>query len=74
MTCPVWICEFCGGPAKWTFYRGEVYYHCESQCDGFSQLDMFDEGLTSSDFPARFDTSVSVSGLEQGEQGDLPWE
>ena len=39
---PLWQCESCGGPAVWTFIRGETYYHCERQCDGFSQMELWD--------------------------------
>ena len=35
------VCEDCGGPAVWTFIRGVVYYHCESLCEGFLQLELF---------------------------------
>jgi len=38
---PVWRCDECGGPAKWTFLGHDVYYHCEQQCDGFMQMDLF---------------------------------
>jgi len=38
---PLWKCEECGGPAVWTFIDELVYYHCERQCDGFVQLDLF---------------------------------
>ncbi len=37
---PLWVCDHCLGPAVWTIIRDEVYYHCERQCDGFSQLDL----------------------------------
>ena len=54
-------CDFCGGPAVWTFIKEDVYYHCENQCDGFRQIDMFDEGLTDGDDFVRVDIPVSVS-------------
>ena len=38
---PVWRCDHCRGPAKWTFIDGHVYYHCEQQCDGFMQAELF---------------------------------
>ncbi len=38
---PVWKCDDCGGPAVWTFIDGAVHYHCERQCDGFMQGDLF---------------------------------
>jgi len=37
---PVWRCDHCGGPAKWTFIDGFVHYHCERQCDGFMQMEL----------------------------------
>ncbi len=37
----LWRCDHCGGLAKWTFIDGAVYYHCQRECDGFMQLDMF---------------------------------
>jgi len=37
----LWICELCGGPAKWTFIAGQVWYHCEDSCDGFMQMELF---------------------------------
>ncbi len=39
----VYLCEFCLGPAKWTFVGEEVYFHCENQCDGFMQMELFVE-------------------------------
>ena len=39
---PVWTCEDCGGPAVWTFIDGHPHYHCERQCDGFMQTELFD--------------------------------
>ena len=32
---PIWECEDCGGPAKWTLVGSQTYVHCEAQCDGF---------------------------------------
>ena len=26
----------------WTFFAGEPWYHCEGECDGFRQLELFD--------------------------------
>jgi len=53
---PVWICDECGGPAKWTFIDEEVYYHCERQCDGFMQLELVGEaGLTDASTSVRVD-------------------
>ena len=40
---PLWLCEDCGGPAVWTVLRGLVHYHCESECDGFMQMELFAE-------------------------------
>ncbi len=42
MTLPLWLCDDCGGPAKWTFIDGHPHYHCERQCDGFMQTELFD--------------------------------
>ena len=39
---PIWKCDDCGGPAVWTFIRGVVHYHCEHQCDGFMQVELFE--------------------------------
>ena len=39
----LWICDECGGPAKWTFIDEQVYYHCERKCAGFMQLDLLTE-------------------------------
>ena len=39
----LWECDNCGGPATWTIIDGEPYYHCEQQCDGFRQLELFGE-------------------------------
>jgi len=39
----LWQCDDCGGPAVWTIIRGEVYYHCEQQCDGFMQMELFED-------------------------------
>ena len=38
---PLWVCDDCGGPAVWTFIEGDAHYHCERQCDGFMQLELF---------------------------------
>ena len=38
---PLWICEFCKGPAVWTMFDGEPWFHCELECDGFRQLELF---------------------------------
>ena len=67
MNSPLWICEECGGPAVWTFIEGEVYYHCEEQCDGFCQLELFDEERVCS--PLRSDAGVdTVVSPSQGPQ------
>jgi len=42
MTAAVWICEHCGGPAVWTIFDDAVWYHCESECDGFCQMELFE--------------------------------
>ena len=34
-------CECCAGPAVGTIVDGVAYYHCEAECDGFSQLELF---------------------------------
>ena len=39
---PLWICEDCGGPAVWTFIASIPHYHCERQCDGFMQVELFE--------------------------------
>ncbi len=36
-------CDFCGGPAVWTFVDGLLFFHCEDRCDGFMQLELFEE-------------------------------
>lgn len=33
-------CEDCNGPANWTLIRGQMYYYCVNQCDGFMQMEM----------------------------------
>jgi len=38
----LWRCDSCGGPAAWTLIHGEPYYHCQRQCVGFRQLELFD--------------------------------
>jgi len=40
---PLWVCDDCGGPAVWTFIEGVAHYHCERQCDGFMQVELFPE-------------------------------
>jgi len=43
---PLWICDHCGGAAVWTFFGGEPFYHCESKCDGFMQMELpWDDGV-----------------------------
>ena len=43
---PLWKCDDCGGPAVWTFIDGAPHYHCERQCDGFMQTELFgDDGV-----------------------------
>ena len=37
-------CDCCGGRAVGTFIRGLVYYHCEETCEGFQQVELFDDG------------------------------
>jgi len=39
----LWKCDHCGGPAVWTMFRGVPFYHCESQCEEFSQMELFEE-------------------------------
>jgi len=42
-------CDFCGGPAVWCVIGGDLCYHCRHQCDGFMQLELWDEdGVASS--------------------------
>ena len=66
METPLWICEFCGGPANWTFIQGEVFFHCQRQCDAFRQKDMFEvEGLTHVSEYVILDESISVSASER---------
>jgi len=61
----LWKCDECGGPAVWTLIDEVVYYHCERQCDGFMQSEMFDlEGV---DRPVILDRSGSVSALDEDE-------
>lgn len=42
VTMPLWRCDFCGGPAWWTIHLGEAIYYCKEQCDGFTQLNLFE--------------------------------
>ena len=64
-------CDFCGGPANWTFRGGDLFYYCKRECDGFKQVEMFaDRGLTPEPGIRRLDTRVSVSGME-GDEGDV---
>ena len=39
---PIWRCDDCGGAAVWTFIDGVVHYHCEHQCEGFMQRELFE--------------------------------
>jgi len=36
-------CDFCGGPCTWTIKAGEVWFYCDRQCDGFMNLELFEE-------------------------------
>jgi len=66
---PVWQCDYCKGPANWTFIGDDVYYYCQHQCDGFMQVDMFERS-------EYIDSRVSVSALRRGERAscdDLPF-
>ncbi len=28
-------CDYCGGPALWTFIQGEAHFICKAPCEGF---------------------------------------
>ena len=42
MSAPV-SCDLCGGPANWTVIEGEIWFSCKLRCDGFMQIEMFQE-------------------------------
>jgi len=67
----LWECDHCGGPAVWTFIGGEPFYHCEEQCDGFRQLELFEEeGVCSS---VRSDAAARMGPLEEEGDNELPF-
>ena len=36
-------CDHCGGPAVWCVIDGYLCYHCQRQCSGFMQMELWDE-------------------------------
>jgi len=57
----------------WTMFDGVAYYHCELQCDGFMQQDLFEEVhdgvlLTVARKCVTLDRSGSVSAYEERER------
>jgi len=67
----LWECDFCGGPAVWTIFDGEPWFHCEEQCDGFRQLELFkEERVPSSE---RGDAPVATRLPEKEGDHELPW-
>ena len=59
----LWKCDFCGGPAAWTLHPdGSPLYHCDAQCDGFMQMDFFDQIL--------FGELFLEDGVPLGTRGD----
>ena len=73
---PLWKCDHCGGPALWTFNDGDPFYHCERQCDGFMQMELWgDDGVEQimRGGDAK-DAGRSTSDTEPGPpSGDLPF-
>jgi len=59
----LWRCNFCEGPAWWTFINDEPFYSCKARCGGFMQNSLFDTG----DIMIYKREGVSVSALT-GEQ------
>jgi hypothetical protein len=71
MSTPLWICDSCLGPAVWTFFDGEPWYHCEGECDGFRQLELFEEKRVST--PMESD-AAGRTGMRQKEgDHELPF-
>ncbi len=66
---PLWQCDDCRGPAKWTFIDGVAHYHCERQCDGFMQMELF--GMSGVDDVTRggdaLDAGRPVSSINEAE-------
>jgi len=42
----LWRCDFCDGPANWTFIREEAWFSCKRRCHGFLQKNLFDNADT----------------------------
>ena len=74
---PLWLCEDCGGPAVWTFIDGHPYYHCEQQCEGFMQMELFSrdgvEQIMKGDGPAGPAASSDVDQVKNNELSELPF-
>ena len=70
---PLWVCDYCGGPAVWTTFDDVVYFHCESRCQRFMQSELF--------IPEGVEVSVRGHGADGfaraptivDEVGDLPF-
>jgi len=56
-------CDFCGGVAVGCFIGGVPHYHCEGDCVGFLQLEMFEDGPSLA--------GEVREGREASEDGDL---
>jgi len=39
----LWRCDFCDGPANWTFIDEEPYYSCKQRCAGFRQRSLWED-------------------------------
>lgn len=60
----LWVCDFCGGPASWTFFPGDPvpWYKCQRQCDGFMQMELWEPESVD---PARGSETGTTNADEQ---------
>ena len=63
-------CDYCYGPAKWTVILGEMYFHCESQCDGFMQMELFGEERVS---PVVRGDDAATTGVPSNPKKNRQW-
>ena len=67
-------CDYCAGPTQWTVIADTVHYYCLAQCDGFMQIDCFDEIVVQPTSPAgrNFPHDSEYARAER-ELSGLPW-